>query len=233
MKKNSTLADRYDANGYAVVEHIVSDLECDLLKKEARHVLREHADDNATVYVGAAAQSNVFRKLADDPRIIDVLRLLMPDGVMFLTDKIVFKSGEKTFATPWHIDAFYWVDTRPKLSVWIPLDDVSANNGTLKVVPASHLEQWSMDRNNRKDMGGEFGKLIKNETWDPADEVVCEIPRGSVVIFSDRLLHASCPNTACADRYTIISTYHAPAEDEPFDTKFPARHVVVPAAADT
>ena len=154
VKTRSSLADQYDANGYAVVENILSELECDILKKEARHVLREHADDNATVYVGAAAQSDVFRKLADDPRIIDVLRLLMPGGVMFLSDKIVFKSGEKTFATPWHIDAFYWAGTRPKLSVWIPLDDVSANNGTLKVVPASHLEQWSLGRGNGKDTGG-------------------------------------------------------------------------------
>ncbi len=222
----ATLAARYAADGYVVVESLFSGTECDTLKEEARRVLREHGRRDLTVYVGAAVQSAAFRKLADDPRVIELLRPLMPDGVMFLSDKIVFKSGEKTFASPWHIDAFYWAGTRPKLSVWIPLDDVSAANGTLKVVRGSHRQEWSVGTGNLEQTGGEFGNVIEEESWDAADEVICELPRGSAVIFSDRTVHASCPNTAGADRFTIISTYHAPAEDEPFDTQFAARHVV-------
>lgn len=224
----ATLAARYAADGYVVVESLLSGAECDTLKEEARRVLHERGGQKASVYVGAAVHSAAFRKLADDPRVIELLRPLMPNGVMFLSDKIVFKSGEKTFATPWHIDAFYWAGTRPKLSVWIPLDDVSAANGALKVVRGSHRHEWSAGTGNLETTGGEFGNVIREESWDAADEVICELPRGSAVIFSDRTVHASCPNTAGADRFTIISTYHAPAEDEPFDTQFAARHVVAP-----
>ena len=196
----ATLAERYAADGYVVVESLFSGKECDALKEEAQRVLREHGRRDLTVYVGAAVHSAAFRKLA-----------------------------EKTFASPWHIDAFYWAGTRPKLSVWIPLDDVSAANGTLKVVRGSHRHEWSVGTGNLEQTGGEFGNVIEEESWNAADEVICELPRGSAVIFSDRTVHASCPNTAGADRFTIISTYHAPAEDEPFDTQFAARHVVEPA----
>ena len=223
----STLVADYAADGYVVVESLFTDKECDTLKQEACEVLKNHGAANATVCVGAAVHSSAFRNLADDPRVIDLLRPLIPEGVMFLSDKIVFKSGENTFATPWHIDAFYWAGTRPKLSVWIPLDDVSADNGTLKVVRGSHHREWTSRRGSGEETGGEFGNVITDEVWDAADEVICEIPRGSAVIFSDRLVHGSCTNTASADRYTIISTYHAPAADETFDEQFPARHVVV------
>lgn len=54
------------------------------------------------------------------------------------------------------------------------------------------------------------------------------LKRGGAIFFTDRLAHASCPNTAGVDRDTIISTDHAPAADEPFDLGFPARHVIVP-----
>ncbi len=224
------LAAQYQIGGYVILPSLLSDTECDTLKQEARRVLREHGSDKATVYVGAAVHSDAFRKLADDPRVIAPLKALMPEGVMFLSDKIVYKSPEKTFATPWHIDAFYWRGTRPKLSVWIPLDDATPANGTLKVLPGSHRQEWDTGNADLETTGGEFGNVVDNPTWEPGDEVACDVPRGSAVIFSDRLLHASCPNTARADRYTIISTYHAPAEDEPFDLGFPARHVVATTA---
>lgn len=218
----------YTRNGFYIRERLLTEAECDELKAEAVRVLRERAKPAASVYVGAAAVSPLFYKLADDPRVVAILRAILPGGVMFLSDKIVYKSGAKTFATPWHIDAFYWRGTRPKLSIWIPLDDASADNGTLIVVPGSHTRDWDHVAGDSTKTNNEFGREIARRQWAESDEVVCNIPRGSAVFFSDRLAHASCPNTAGRDRYTIISTYHAPAIDEPFDLHFPARHVIEP-----
>src|ERR1035438_5544265 len=127
------IAASYDRDGYHIATRLLRDEECDALKEEGLRVLREHARKGASVYVGAAVVSPAFRQLAEDPRVVAILREFMPAGVAFLSDKIVFKSGEQRFASPWHIDAFYWRNTRPKLSVWIPLDDVSSDNGTLLV----------------------------------------------------------------------------------------------------
>ncbi|MCB1105199.1 MAG: phytanoyl-CoA dioxygenase family protein, partial [Cephaloticoccus sp.] len=78
---------------------------------------------------------------------------------------------------------------------------------------------------------GEFGMGITDGEWQAGDVVTCSIKRGTAVVFSDRLVHGSTPNTAGKDRYAIISTYHAPANDEAFDLEFPARKVIVPASA--
>ncbi len=219
----------YERDGYYVAHHLLSPKECEELKAEATRVLRECGKPGTTVYVSVAAVNARYYRLADDPRVVSILQAIMPKGVMFLSDKFVFKTGAKKFATPWHIDAFYWRNTRPKLSVWIALDDVSAVNGALKVIPRSHLREWKPHVEN--DMGntnGEFAHVISDTPWKPEDEVICEIRKGGAIFFSDRLVHGSCTNLSGQDRYAIISTYHAPQEDEEFDKHFPARHVIVP-----
>ncbi len=230
MNKNSaaSLAARYAQDGFVVIPDLLSGAECDRLKVEARQVLDHHAKPGASVYVHVAVVSPAFRALAEDPRVVAILKPVMPQGVMFLSDKIVYKAPDKTFPTPWHIDCFYWRNTRPKLSVWIPLDDATAENGTLTVVPGSHNKDWRMVK-----MGlpsGDFQYEINGGDWREGDVVTCAIQRGTAIIFSDRLVHGSTRNTAGKDRYAIISTYHAPAADEPFDRDFPARKVLVPAA---
>lgn len=230
MKNSSTfsLSTQYERDGFLIVPDLLSEEECDILKAEARKVLDEHAQPGASVYVHVAAVSEMFRGLSEDKRLLDILRPVMPDGVMFLSDKIVYKSPEKTFPTPPHVDCFYWRNTRPKLSVWIPLDDATAENGTLTVVPGSHKREWTMV--DRPSAEGEFHNAIAGDDWQDGEVVTCDVKRGTAVVFSDRLVHASTVNTAGKDRYVIIGTYHAPGADEAFDLDFPARKVLVSAS---
>ena len=215
----------YERDGYCVVPKLFEPAECQAWKGEALRVLRECAGPRSTVYVGAAAASPSFYALASDPRLVAVLHELMPHGVAFLSDKIVFKSGTKKFATPWHYDAAYWPDTRPKLSVWIALNRVHETNGALKVLPGSHRRSWQNTEGDVAATNDEFPTVVAPQ-WNADEERICSLPQGGVIVFSDRLLHASCPNTDGGERYSLISTYHAPAPDEAFDQHFPARHVI-------
>ena len=230
----STLSQEYERDGYCIVPQVLTAGECEQLKAEAIELLKAKAKERPdgrrpTVFVGVAAANQTYYRLASDPRVAAVLKEIMPEGVMFMSDKFVFKSGTQRFATPWHIDQFYWRGTRPKLSVWIALDDVSAETGALKVVRGSHKKEWRAKETRGEGTNGEFGAVIEQAQWAPSDEVVAEIKKGGMIFFSDRTVHGSCTNTSGLDRYAIISTYHAPAEDEPFDKHFPARHVVAPA----
>lgn len=228
MDETTEARARYDRDGFLLVPGVLSADECADLKAEGLRVLQENARPGATVYVGAAVASSRFRALADDDRLVAPLRQLLPDGVMFLSDKLVFKSGVQRKATPWHTDRAYWLGTRPKLSAWIALDDVTEANGALRVLPGGHLEQWRHDTGVGED--GEFDSRIRDLGGREDETVVVEMTRGSALYFSDLLPHSSTPNTAGTDRYAIISTYHAPAPDEEFDRGFPARHVVTSSA---
>jgi ectoine hydroxylase-related dioxygenase (phytanoyl-CoA dioxygenase family) len=225
LSEGPMLRTSFEQDGYCVLPYLFEASECQQWKDEALRVLREGANPAATVYVGAAAASSLFYTLASDERLLSVLREIMPQGIAFLSDKIVFKSHQQAFATPWHFDAAYWPGTRPKVSVWIALDAVDEQNGALKVLSGSHRRSWQPKVSDGSQSNYEFTQVIPQE-WSNTEEIVCELPVGGVIVFSDRLLHASCPNTAGTDRYCLISTYHAPFPEEAFDLDFTARHTV-------
>ena len=224
---NVDLAAHYERDGFVVVPDVLSREECAALKEEGQRVLRAHAGKNNSVYVGVAAASKVYYDLASHPRIIEVLRPIMTDGIMFMSDKFVWKSGQHRFPSPWHCDIAYWRNTRPKLSVWIPLDDAKADNGALKVIPGGHKREWDHGTGDAAVTNNEFINTINFLPENPDVSIVVEMTAGSLLVFSDMLPHASTTNTAGLDRYAIISTYHAPAPDEEFDKMFAARHVIV------
>lgn len=227
LSDRNAIAQAYARDGYFIAHKLLSANECAALKEEAKRVVAEHGRAFSSVFVGASVVSPIFRQLADDSRIVDPLAAVMPNGIAFMSDKVVFKSIAEQAATPWHADAQYWRGTRSKLSVWIPLDDARRDNGTLLVVRGSHLREWQIAEGVGINQARDFNQTVVAGQWANADEVVCEIERGSAIFFSDRLLHASTPNATGADRYTIISTYQAPADpEEPFDLHFEARHTI-------
>lgn len=219
-------AGSYEKNGFFTVAGLFTPAECEVYKTEAMKVLKEKAKPGSTVFVGCAGASPLFHKLASDPRLVALLKPLLPGGIMFMSDKFVFKSGEKRFATPWHSDAQYWKGERPKLSVWIALDEARKDNGALKVLQGSHLKAWKSKAADTSATNGEFDNTVEPDQWKPEDELVCEVRKGGAIVFDDRLMHASCTNDSGQDRYSLISTYHAPAPDTEFDKYFPARHVI-------
>ena len=207
------LVERYERDGFFIVPAALDEQECDDLKAIAVDLL---AEDRKSVLVAVSGMSERYRELSEDRRVLDRIEPLMPGGVTFKSDKFVYKNGRQRFATPWHTDMLYWPNQRPKLSVWIPLDDVSAENGTLTVIPGSHRREWDVVEVDGSDSSsGEFRKRSDIATIPTDEAVVCEIPRGSLVVFSDALLHASTPATSGADRYAIISTYHETRTPDP------------------
>lgn len=74
------------------------------------------------------------------------------------------------------------------LTVRIHLDDTSSENGALRVVPGSHHKG-----------------IYRPETidWSEESEVVCEVPKGGIMLMRPLLLHASDRSTNNAARRVV------------------------------
>lgn len=81
-------------------------------------------------------------------------------------------------------------------TIRLHLDDCPADNGALRVIPGSHLH-------------GELSATQIEEFTRTRRAVVCEIPRGGVLLLRPLLLHASSPASVPAHRRVLHLEYAA------------------------
>lgn len=212
------LKDQYEQDGYVILEGLFSEDEVTALKVEKRRVMervREERGPDALkhgVYVGMAAASPRFREAAAQPALAAVLKSLIGEHVLFLSDKVVFKDASVDFGSPWHQDYPYWKGSN-KVSVWIALDDAVPENGCLRVVPGSH--KLGYVQHDGKPDGNGFVNRLTSESVDSARIVDLPAKRGTAIVFHDLLFHSSYPNESGADRVALISTYKDGTQDDP------------------
>ena len=79
-----------------------------------------------------------FRNMAENDRVLDALESSLGKDIYLYDNSLIFKPTGKKNGVPWHQD-FISRPTEPlKTVVWMPIDDVDKENGTLKVIPGSH-----------------------------------------------------------------------------------------------
>ena len=130
---------------------------------------------------------------------------LGPDAFLFW-DQYVVKCAEVGMSFSWHQDSGYvaYPDHRPYLTCWIPLDDVSEENGSVYLLPYSRsgIRSWVKHLRDPKtnDMVGYFGS-------DRGISV--KAPAGSIVAFSSVVFHSSGANRTKQARRVYLPQYSA------------------------
>ncbi|OYU69179.1 MAG: phytanoyl-CoA dioxygenase [Alphaproteobacteria bacterium PA2] len=140
----------------------------------------------------------------------EICRATLGDNAYFFLDQYVVKGPEGGTAFSWHQDSGYVVgnggpiDHAPYLTCWCTLDDVTVQNGTVSILPFTEVPQsrdWILPHIRDPKTNDLVG-------WDqPGDGMALEVPAGSVVAFSSRLLHASGPNLTPDLRRIYLAQY--------------------------
>ena len=219
MALSTEQLERFNRDGFILVEDLFTRAEVARMKSEIQKVLERVGRTRpkiaqAGVYVGITAACPWFRQVHRDARVADVLAQIIGPGVEFWSDKIVFKSADTNFGSPWHQDWMYWKGAH-KYSMWLALDDATPQNGCLKFMPGSHHEV--ADHGGEGDGHG-FVNRLADGAVDESKAVTVPVAAGGAAFFHDLALHASLPNTSGRDRWALISTYRdASADDYEYD----------------
>jgi hypothetical protein len=121
--------------------------------------------------------------------------------------------------TPWHQDEAYWDPAydHPAISVWIPLQPATLDNGCMQFVAASHrgevLDHQLIDR--RAD-----GLRLRDPSL-VGEAVACQLPPGGATIHAARTLHRTGPNTTDEPRRALIMAFRAPPTPRADGRTFP------------
>jgi ectoine hydroxylase len=145
-----------------------------------------------------------------DPRLTEPMRHLTGDPAPELyTEKLNLKRAHHGGPNPLHQDFPYWEegadDPHHTATAIVYLDDCTAENGCLEVVPGSHTAGKHPTRTD----SDPFGNLEMDPEANAAMErVQVIVPAGSVVLFGAFLAHATGPNTTDRDRRALLYSYH-------------------------
>jgi len=126
--------------------------------------------------------------------------------------------GESKFSYPWHNDLSYNGGSVNSYIIWIPIDDVNMNNGSLHVIPRSHNAHQLITFDEisllNKRSAGYFNVENIEQIIEDLGEKRVNLRRGQGVIFHSKLLHRSGENNSEATRLALqIRCFDAKSTD--------------------
>ena len=133
-------------------------------------------------------------------------QILGPEARCFF-DLSILKMPKIGAATPWHQDEAFRDPNFEynELTVWVPLQEVTVENGCLQFVPGSHRIPVLQHRSANNDPTSQA--IECTETIDESAAVACPLKIGGATLHHHRTLHRSAPNVSGVPRFTYIMTF--------------------------
>ena len=189
--------------GFVVVDDVLSE---DVLDRIMRIAERVYVDDRSGFHASNLSGAHEYRHAVNrevSPIVGEAAGVLFADYEPFFSSFVVkWVDGDTSF--PSHQD---WnmvdEDRHRSMNVFVPLVDMDASNGALRVLPGSHR---ALEHVRCSPMPPEGCESV-GWTVTPDEMDVVALRRGQVLVFDHALLHCSAPNTTDAPRWAAITAF--------------------------
>lgn len=217
---------QYQEQGFFILPGVIPEEDLEMVRRECADLIAEQDAEMERLGTDTLNLSRknsryfVFLAYKDRPELgefifndlmAEVCRATIGDTAYLFWEQFVVKGTDKEGAAfGWHQDAGY-VDGPPVpyVNAWIPLDDVSVENGTVYLLPydkAGTRERVEHTKMPSGDREGYFG----DEEGVPAN-----CPAGSIVVFSSTCFHRSGANSTDKMRRAYALQYSSAPVLEP------------------
>lgn len=167
-------------------------------------ILRECGRENEVFGWHTLVFSEALFNLITHPKVLNVVELLIGSEIQFNGDFWVRPKlpNEKLTTLPWHQDSAYMPHTEndTHLTVWMPLVDVTAENGALQFLPGSHTA--GLQTYHRVE-GEAFAVPVLPPTASDTDIDTLEMKRGDILVFNNLVFHRSLLNRSDTIRWSV------------------------------
>lgn len=207
---------RFDEDGFLIIPGVFSNAEIDVLRAQVPALLAEDRPENPREagtrsvrnLLSLHRRNEMYARLVRHPRLVEPALQILGTELYPQQVKINPKNGFEGAGFDWHYDfaTHHKRDGVPEplaLNLHVLLDDVTEFNGPLIFVPGSHKRDIPLQRS----VDGQ-----KWELWTVPRDAVARLvhelgmvaakgPRGTVLIFGDRMLHVSAQNVSPHPRW--------------------------------
>lgn len=198
---NSGIREEFERQGYVIHRGLFSQEEIRSLWENIQSFdTKENTfgcDQNRLRYhTDFISRSQKIRELMAQSKVIDLLSKIIAPDIWVRWDQAISKEPGAGMM-PWHQDNRYTQLKHPYYQVWIPLTEITADNGALWVRPG----QYFMDQKIFPHKSSESFFSCERDIEAP---IMIEAELGDVVVFSSFLLHCTAPNTTDQSRWTYV-----------------------------
>jgi phytanoyl-CoA hydroxylase len=140
-------------------------------------------------------KSSFYRAFQFHPKVIDAVTALIGDPIVFYLDQIFLKPPKTGMGTNWHQDNAYFQISDPSkgTAMWVALHDATVENGTIHLIPGSHLTPFDHGRDPFSD------HHIRCEVPEE-NAIPIELPAGGVAFFNYGVAHSTRTNQSNHER---------------------------------
>lgn len=149
-----------------------------------------------------------FLDFALDPGLLDIVERIVGPDIILWSVHVFCKPGGTGREVPWHQDGQYW-PIRPlaTCTLWLALDDVSPENGCLRVIPGSHRTGALYSHHDNNDPRLVLNQELDQDQFDPADAFDVALKAGQFSLHDIFLIHGSNANTSGRRRAGMAIRY--------------------------
>lgn len=200
-----------------------------LFEEETGQLRRTLGNEAATLSyrrIDDLEQDPLFLAYMQQPLFRGICRRYVGEAVSVFRSMFMNKPARWEQTLPWHQDvgAGWGIDRNPIVTVWTALDEATAANGAMEIVPGSHLNGVINERH--------FLAPEEETRYAPPDRVEhLEAEAGEAVLLHNLLLHRSGTNPTDRPRRAFSATYME-ADTRTLDTGLTFPVVFGPGALD-
>jgi ectoine hydroxylase-related dioxygenase (phytanoyl-CoA dioxygenase family) len=155
--------------------------------------------------------NSAFLDLARDPEIVELVSGVLGDDIILWGCHVFCKPAAEGYETPWHQDGHYW-PIRPlaNCTVWVALEESTATNGCLRVIPRSHAGKRLHEHLHEDRSDLTLNQRLAATTFDEAGAVDLELQPGEMSLHDVYMIHGAKENRS-SKRRTGVALRYMPA----------------------
>jgi phytanoyl-CoA hydroxylase len=225
MRLSDEQLEAYHQDGYIVVEDLVSPGEVEALRarlQEYTHGGRplggiipqiepriqrgelrvDHPGDGIRKLDRLVQEDDLFNALGLHPNIVGIVEQILGPDIKMFRNSLLLKPPQVGSAKGMHQDSPYWpIEPMDLCSCWFALDDATAENGCMAVLPGWHRRGPLPHVHVTDDY------VVDEECYDPAGMVLAPVRAGGGLFFHSLLPHYTAPNRSRQWRRAIALSY--------------------------
>lgn len=149
--------------------------------------------------------SQKWLEFATHPGLMAIARQLIGDDIILWGTTIFGKPAQNGKETPWHQDGEYYpIQPLEVLTIWIPLDDVTPENGPMRFIPGSHKAHELFSHSWVEGDDKTINLVCDAEHFDEATAEPLLLRAGQVSFHDVYMIHGSHANRTDQRRAAFI-----------------------------